>query len=65
MPIPASWIVSINPRLIQPGGTDLEFNGLILTENALMPLSSMVMEFTTADAVGSYFGLDTAEDAPA
>ena len=61
MPIPASWIVSINPRLIQPGGTDLEFNGLILTENALMPLSSMVMEFTTADAVGAYFGLDSQE----
>lgn len=65
MPIPASWIVSINPRLIQPGGTDLEFNGLILTENALMPLSSMVMEFTAADAVGSYFGLDSAEYAQA
>lgn len=65
MPIPASWIVSVTPRLIQPGGTDLEFNGLILTENALMPLSSMVMEFTTADAVGAYFGLDSAEYAQA
>lgn len=65
MPIPASYIVAINPRLIQPGGTDLEFNGLILTDNALMPLSSMVMEFTTSDAVGSYFGLDSAEYAQA
>lgn len=61
MPIPASWIVAINPRLIQPGGTDLEFNGLILTKNPIMPLSSIAIEFTTADAVGSYFGLNSEE----
>ena len=61
MPIPASYIVAINPRLIQAGGTDLEFNGLIVTKNSLLPLSAMVSSFPNADAVGEYFGLDSIE----
>lgn len=61
MSIPASYIVSINPRLIPAGGTDLEFNGLILTTNALIPMSSQVLIFANADSVGDYFGLNSAE----
>ena len=61
MAIPASYIVAINPRLIQAGGKDLEFNGLLLTKNALIPMSSPVLQFANADAVGSYFGLESDE----
>ena len=56
MTIPASYIVAINPRLIPAGGTDLEFNGLILTDNAIIPQTAMLMEFTSKETVGAYFG---------
>ena len=65
MAIPASYIVSINPRLIPAGGTDLEFNGLILTTNSLVPMSAQAMVFASADAVGDYFGLASDEYAQA
>lgn len=61
MAIPASYIVAINPRLIPAGGNDLKFNGLILTENDLIPLSSPVLQFANADSVGDFFGLESAE----
>ena len=61
MAIPASYIVAINPRLINAGGTDLEFNGLLLSKNPLIPLSSSVMVFASADTVGDYFGIESDE----
>lgn len=61
MAIPASYIVAINPRLIPAGGTDLEFNGLLLSKNGLIPLSSPVLQFANADTVGDYFGLESDE----
>ena len=61
MAIPASYIVAINPRLINAGGTDLEFNGLLLSKNPLIPLSSSVMIFANADTVGDYFGIESDE----
>ena len=61
MAIPASYIVAITPRLISAGGNDLEFNGLLLSKNALIPLSAPVLQFANADAVGSYFGLESDE----
>lgn len=61
MAIPASYIVAINPRIISAGGKDLEFNGLMLTTNALIPMSSPVITFASADAVGAYFGLESDE----
>lgn len=54
--IPASYIVAINPRLIPAGGTDLEFNGLFLTENALIPTDAPLMAFTSAETVAAFFG---------
>ena len=45
MPIPASYIVAINPRLIPAGGNDLEFNGLLLSDNPLIPRSAPVLQF--------------------
>ena len=61
MAIPASYIVAINPRIISAGGTDLEFNGLFLTKNALIPTSAPVLTFANADAVGAYFGMESDE----
>lgn len=56
MAIPASQIVNVTPRLIAAGGTDLVMNGLLLTQNALIPLTEFALSFTSADAVGDYFG---------
>lgn len=61
MPIPASQIVQVNPRLITPGGSDLEFNGLMLSSSGVIPLSQFVLSFSSADDVGAYFGLDSQE----
>ena len=54
--IPASYIVAINPRLIPAGGTDLEFNGLFLTDNTLIPTDAPLMEFSSAETVSAFFG---------
>ena len=51
MPIPASFIVSVVPRLIEAGGRDLEFNGLILTTNQTIAYPKLVETFTCAAAV--------------
>ena len=56
MTIPASYIVAINPRLIPAGGTDLEFNGLFLTKNELIPTDAPLMAFTSAETVSAFFG---------
>lgn len=61
MAIPASQIVNVTPRLIAAGGTDLVMNGLLLTTNALIPLSDYALSFTSADAVGEYFGMNSDE----
>lgn len=60
MTIPASQIVNITPRVINAGGTDLEIVGLFLTENALATFPG-TLTFTSAAAVGTYFGLNSAE----
>ena len=65
MSIPASQIVTVNPRLLTPGGTDLEFNGLLLTKNASIPTSQFVLPFSDPADVGAYFGTDSEEYASA
>ena len=60
MAIPASQIVNVTPRVINAGGNDLEITGLILTTNPLCIVPG-TMAFTSKAAVGSYFGLDSAE----
>ncbi len=55
MPIPASQIVEVSPRLIANSGQDLEFNGLILTKNAIMPANTLY-SFTDSSQVSEYFG---------
>ena len=61
MPIPASQIVEVNPRVITPGGNDLEFNALFLSDSSVIPLSQFVLAFTSATDVGNYFGLNSEE----
>lgn len=61
MPIPASQIVSVNPRLMTPGGNDLAFNALFLTSSPVIPVDQFVVSFATAEDVGAYFGLNSAE----
>ena len=61
MSIPASQIVQVNPRLLTPGGTDLEFNGLLLSASLLIPSSQLVLPFPDPDSVGDYFGLESTE----
>lgn len=65
MSIPASQIVQVNPRLLTPGGTDLEFNGLLLSESSLIPSSQLVLPFPDPESVGDYFGLESEEYAAA
>lgn len=55
MTIPASAIVAVNPGVIGAGGTSLSLNGVILSENDLLPTSG-VRSFTSSDAVSDFFG---------
>lgn len=65
MAIPASHIVNVVPRVITGGSADLELNGLLLTENALISASTMVLPFPSARSVGDYFGTESVEFAAA
>ena len=60
MSISASQIVSVIPRVINAGGTDLEITGLLLTENPLCIFPG-AMNFSNANSVGAYFGLTSPE----
>lgn len=55
MSIPASEIVQVNPGVISAGGSALDLNGLILTNNGSVPVGQ-VMSFETANDVADYFG---------
>ena len=58
--IPASYIVSVNPRVMYGASGTLVMNGLLLTDNALQPFPQL-LSFPGADEVGEYFGVDTEE----
>jgi hypothetical protein len=55
MTIPANQIVNVNPGVVGGGGNPLSLNGVILSENVLLP-SGQVQSFTSADAVSAFFG---------
>lgn len=61
MPIPASHIVEVFPRVITGGSNDLELNGLLLTKNNLISADTMALAFPSTAAVGAYFGIDSIE----
>ena len=59
MAIPARLIVDVAPRVINAGVPDLAMSGLLLTKNPLCIYPDM--SFSSAPAVGAYFGFDSAE----
>lgn len=60
MSIPASAIVQVNPGVIGAGGSALVLNGVILTNDKAVPIGS-VQPFSSADAVGAFFGSTSTE----
>lgn len=60
MTIPASQIVSVTPGVLSPGGAGLVMNGLVLTENLLMPTGT-VLSFASPQSVSNFFGPSSAE----
>lgn len=61
MAIGASHIVKMSPRVLSGGSSDLETNGLILTESDLIPTNQSALVFTTASDVASIFGAESDE----
>ena len=59
MAIPARQIVDVTPRVINAGVPDLAMSGLLLTKNPLCIFPDM--SFSSATAVGAYFGYDSDE----
>lgn len=55
MPISASKLVQVLPRILKATGRDLVFNGLVLTDNATLKAGTAVA-FYSADEVLEYFG---------
>ena len=47
--------------MVSAGSADLETNGLLLTQNALIPADTPALEFVTAASVGNYFGAESPE----
>ena len=62
MTIPMSDIVSVNPAVAGTGGTALTLNGVMLTRNTTLP-SNTVQSFSSADSVGTFFGIGSDEHA--
>ena len=55
MAIPASTIVSVNPSVLNPGGTGLVLAAMFLTQNTDCPLGAPT-SFSNLTAVGELFG---------
>ena len=60
MAISASQIVQVLPRILTGTGNDLVFNGMVLDDNVLLPAATP-LSFSSADAVGEYFGTSSDE----
>lgn len=60
MSIPASEIVQVVPGVIGAGGSALDLNGLILTDNTAVPVGT-VQNFATARDVQRFFGPTSTE----
>lgn len=61
MSITASKIVSFTPRVVAAGASDLETNGLFLTESDLIQADAMYATYYSADAVANAFGVASKE----
>lgn len=58
--IPASQLVSVIPGVLSAGGNPLSLNGVMVTQNAAVPIGSVLAFVTLAD-VEDYFGPGSAE----
>ncbi|MGV7078490.1 DUF3383 domain-containing protein [Testudinibacter sp. P80/BLE/0925] len=58
--IPASQIVSVNPAVLSSGGSPLSMNAVFLSKNTNL-ITGEAVEFASANSVGDYFGLASAE----
>ena len=61
MSINANYLVSLPPRTITGGSSDLQTNGMVLTTSALIPADKPAMSFVSASAVAAVFGAESAE----
>ena len=70
MAIPADMIVKVHPIVLNPGGSSLVFNGLLLSKNSLIPVSEPsevsvdipgILQFASPSSVGRYFGYQSDE----
>lgn len=61
MSLLASRVVQMTPRVISGGANDLETNGLLLTQSALLPAGQPAMAFSSAAAVSALFGPEAEE----
>lgn len=60
MAIPASTLVSVNPSVLNPGGTGLVLAGMFLTQTTSVPIGAPT-SFANLTAVGNYFGTSSTE----
>ena len=60
--IPASQIVGVIPGVLSPGGTGVDQNGLVLTQNTRVPIGEVLL-FPSAPAVADFFGQNSTEAA--
>lgn len=58
--IPASALVSVNPSVINAGGSALDLSGLLLTPSTRIPIGT-IMPFASQKDVGTYFGIASVE----
>lgn len=58
--IPVSKVVEILPNVVSGGGNPLALNGVLITQNDAVP-NGTVLSFSSADAVGTYFGTSSAQ----
>lgn len=61
MPIGASHIVGISPRVLSGGSSDLETNGMLLSKSPLISTNLIAQSFSSAEAVASTFGYESDE----
>lgn len=59
--IPASFIATVTPAVVDAGGDALDLVGLILTTSARVPIGT-VHSFSSASSVGDYFGSGSTEE---
>lgn len=60
MTVPFNQVVSVIPSVLSAGGSAVDLNGLLLTQNAYAPYGQ-ILNFASAQAVATYFGAASAE----